>query len=123
MLEAIVAILAGSLASSSYIITRKPEARDILEKLVPYQGILGALVLFWSIRGIFRMDFDIMGIALIAAQFIVGFLLSYQLLSKYLLNRNEDVEERGIELRSKLVNYQIPAGLALIVLGVINLLF
>jgi len=123
MIESIVAILAGVLASSSYIVNRKPEASDLIEKLVPYQGAIGLLVLFWSIRGILRFSFGPIGLAMIAAQFIVGFLLSYGLLSKYVLSNNDTAEERGLEVRSKLSQYQVPAGLGLIALGVWNLFF
>ncbi len=123
MIESIVAIIAGVLASSSYIINRKPEARDIIEKLVPYQGGIGLLVLFWSIKGLFNLSFSPAYIALVGAQFIVGFLLSFGILSKYVLSRSDEAEERGLEVRSKLSHYQVPAGLVLIALGVWNLLF
>ena len=122
MLESIVAILAGVLASSSYIVNRKPEAQELIEKLVPYQGFIGLIVLFWSIRGVLRLDFGLVSMAVIAVQFVVGFLLSYGLLSKYALNRSPEAAERGLEVRSKLSHYQVPAGLALIVLGVLQLL-
>jgi len=122
-IEALVAITAGVLASASFIVNRKPEAQDIIEKLVPYQGFIGLLVLFWSIRGVLRLDFWPMEIAMTVAQFIVGFLLSYGLLSKYLLNRSDEAKERGLEVRSKLSQYQVPAGLALIALGLWNLFF
>ena len=90
MIESIVAICAGAVAASPWIIARRPGAANIIEKLVPYQGFLGLVLLFWSIMGLFKGmgSFDIIYWVRVAAQFIVGFTLSYGLLKKYILSKN-----------------------------------
>jgi len=57
-----------------------------------------------------------------AVMFIVGFLLAYGLLSKYLLEKNETAKEKGQQLRAKLVKFQVPAGVILFALGVYTLI-
>ena len=124
MLSAIIAIIGGIIAASSFIIAKKPDAKELIDKLTPYQGWIGVILTFFGVWGIINSlgHFSILGIATAAITFIVGFLLGYGLISKYLLEKNEDAKAKGQELRMKLVKYQVPAGLSLIVLGVLTLL-
>ena len=61
------------------------------------------------------------GLGVSAVEFVVGFLLAYSLISKYLLEKNETAKAKGQELRLKLTKYQVPAGVALIVLGILSI--
>lgn len=123
MLTAIISILGGLIAASSYIVSKKADAKELIDKLVPYQGWIGVVLLFWSIKNalvLFR-HFSFNGIIITIVQFIVGFLLAYSLLSQYLFSKSDEAKEKGQELRAKLVQYQVPAGIGLIVLGVLRL--
>ncbi len=124
MLSSIIAIIGGIIAASSLIVAKKPNAQELLDKLTPYQGWIGIVLLIWSIQGILASIrfFSIIGLATSAVMFIVGFLLSYALISKYLLEKNETAKEKGKQLRVKLVKYQVPAGVILIILGVLSIL-
>ncbi len=123
MLTAIVSILGGIIASSSYIVSKKSDAKELIDKLVPYQGWIGVILLIWSIKNalmLFRY-FSFNGIIITVVQFIVGFLLAYALLSQYLFSKSDEAKEKGQELRAKLVQYQVPAGIGLIILGILRL--
>lgn len=124
MLSAIIAIIGGIIAASSLIVAKKPNAQELIDKLTPYQGWIGVVLAFWGVWGIIisLSHFSIIGIALSAVEFVVGFLLGYGLISKYLLEKNETAKAKGQELRMKLTKYQVPAGIILIVLGVLSLL-
>jgi len=124
MLSAIIAILGGIIAASSLIVAKKPNAQELIDKIAPYQGWIGVVLLIWSIQGLLASiaAFSIIALATSAIMFIVGFLLAYGLLSKYLLEKNEEAKEKGQQLRLKLVKYQVPAGVVLIVLGVLSIL-
>ena len=37
----ILAIVGGLIAASSFLITKKPDAKELFEKLAPYQGFVG----------------------------------------------------------------------------------
>jgi uncharacterized membrane protein len=123
MLGAIIAILGGLIAASSLIVSKKPNAKDLLDKLVPFQGIIGVILLAWSIFGVLGLlsYFSIISLAVVVVEFIVGFLLSYGLLSKFLLSKNEAAKEKGQALRLKLTKYQVPAGVILVVLGILSI--
>ncbi len=131
LLVAIIAILGGVLAASPAIIAKKPNAKDLIDKLTPIQGWLGVILAFWGVWGIvvsllsltgFGLGW-IIGLAIAVVEFIVGFILGYGLISKYLLEKNEKAKEKGQELRLKLIKYQVPAGFILIILGVLAIIF
>ncbi len=130
MLSAIIAILGGLIATSSVIVAKKPNAAELLDKLTPFQGWIGLVLTFWGVWGIIQSFLSIgsiglawgIGLAVSAVSFIVGFLLAYSLISKYLLEKNETAKQKGQELRLKLTKYQIPAGFILIVLGILSII-
>lgn len=126
-----IAILGGLIASSSVIIAKKPNAKELIDKLTPYQGWIGVILAFWGVWGIISSVLNIgnlsltwiVSLAVAVAEFVVGFLLGYGLISKYLLEKNKMAKEKGQALRLKLTKYQIPAGLLLLALGVLWLVF
>ncbi len=128
MLKAIIAILGGIIASSSLIVSKKPNAKELIDKLVPFQGVIGVALTVFGVIGMLRLIFHIgtpgwlIGFAVAALEFIVGFLLAYSLISKYLLEKNDEAKEKGQQLRAKLVKYQVPAGVTLVILGVLSFL-
>ncbi len=131
MLSSIIAILGGILASSALIISKKPNAKELIDKLTPYQGWIGVILTFWGIWGMIQLILNIGSIGLVwgialgvsTLEFIVGFLLAYGLISKYLLEKNETAKAKGQALRLKLTKYQVPSGLTLIVLGILSFIF
>ena len=129
MIVAIIAILGGLIAASSLIVAKKPNAKELLDKLTPFQGWIGVVLTFYGVWGVISsiLNFGsigmywIIGLAISVVMFTVGFILAYGLISKYLLEKNEAAKEKGQQLRAKLVNYQVPAGIILIVLGVVSI--
>jgi len=121
-LTSLLAIVGGILASSNLIIDRQPNSRDLIEKVVPYQGIIGIALLVIGILTLLQFG-GIMSLILAAAEIIVGFLLGYGMLTQYIFNSNEAAAEKGAKVRATLIEYQVPAGLVLIVLGILNLIF
>lgn len=129
MLSAIIAIIGGLIATSSVIVAKKPNAAELLDKLTPFQGWIGLVLTFWGVWGIIQSFLNIssiglywsIGLAVSVVEFIVGFLLAYSLISKFLLEKNETAKQKGQELRLKLTKYQIPSGFILIILGVLSI--
>jgi hypothetical protein len=146
ILLAILIIVCGALAASGYIIKRKPDAQQLLNKIAPYQGILGACLALWSIWSLIdglrfllgdagkavraladmglastgKITFAVwMEIITGGIGIALGFLLAYGLISKYALSQNAAAAERGAAVQAKLVGIQIPLGAAGIVCGVL----
>ncbi|MGB1294479.1 MAG: hypothetical protein ACPG6V_03290 [Flavobacteriales bacterium] len=130
MLSALIAIVGGLIAASGFIVSKKPNAKELLDKLTPFQGWIGVVLTFWGLWGAIQLVLNIGNIGIVwiiafavyVVEFIVGFLLGYGLISKYLLEKNEQAKEKGQALRLKLTKYQIPSGMALIILGVLSII-
>jgi len=130
MLSALIAIVGGILASSSLIIAKKPNAKELIDKLTPFQGWIGLILAFWGLWGAIQLVLNIghigvvwiIGLAICVVEFAVGFVLGFGLISKYFLERSEVAKEKGQKLRLKLVNYQVPGGIILIILGILSII-
>ncbi|MDT4968258.1 MAG: hypothetical protein QOJ64_2995 [Acidobacteriota bacterium] len=126
----ILLILAGILAAASLIVQKQPNAGEMIKKLVPFQGIIGIILLLWGIYallflilpyiGLIMQFFPIRGLAAIAASLVaigLGIILGYGLISQYALSKNADAARSGEAVRAKLTGIQVPLGIAGIVLG------
>ena len=128
MFSGLITIAGGILAASALIIARKPNAKDLIDKITPYQGWIGIVMFFWGIwgvldcvRGIGSLAssplFWLFWLASSAADLVVGFLLGFGLITKYALGRNATAQARGQQLRAKLTGYQGVFGLFAIATG------
>ena len=134
MIGGLITIAGGTLAASGFIINRKPDAKELIDKLVPYMGWIGIVLFGW---GIWETLAVIRGVGLLGtatltwvfwacvafADLTVGFLLGFGLISKYTLSKNEVALAKGQALRAKLVKIQAPLGLFAIVMGALYLVW
>ncbi len=130
MLGGIITICAGILAASAFIIAKKPDAKEWIDKLTPYEGWIGMLTFVW---GVWEIIGSVTGIGMLSefplrwafwlsvgvADLLVGFVLGFKLISKYALSKNETALAKGQELRAKLTKFQIPIGFFAIAMGVL----
>ena len=134
----ILLIIGGVLAASSLIVQKQPNAREMIAKLVPFQGIIGIILLLWGLFALLfwvlpalgwmmRWNF-ISGLILLLSVLVtigLGFLLGYGLIAQHALSKNADAARSGEAIHAKLARYQIPLGLIGIGLGlwaIINIL-
>lgn len=129
MIIAIVAILGGLVAASSYIISKRPNTQGFIASVAEYKGYLGVILSLAGFFGVWRSLFHgisntggIISLALSAAEALVGFLLAYDLYKKYILSKSAKASEMGAELKRGIEQYQVPAGLILLVLGFLRLI-
>ncbi|MBN1556257.1 MAG: hypothetical protein JXA11_16070 [Phycisphaerae bacterium] len=120
----------GILAAAPLIIQKKPEAKELIEKMTPYQGFGGVILLIWGLINLIRLLINIfryqvffhLSILTFLVMFLVsialGFLMGYALISKYVLSKNETAAAKGELVRAKLSKIQIPLGIAGIALGI-----
>lgn len=134
MIGGLIPIAGGVLASSGFIISKKPNARELIDKLVPYQGWIGMVMFGWGVWETISVvtHLSMLGQAplrflfwtLVAlSDLIVGFLLGYGLITKYTFAKNETAQKKGAEVREKLVKFQAPLGLLAIVMGALYLVW
>jgi D-alanyl-lipoteichoic acid acyltransferase DltB (MBOAT superfamily) len=134
MLSGLITIAGGILAASALIVARKPNAKDLIDKLTPYQGWIGIVMFLWGIYATFTCvryigvlsDAPILwtlSLASAVADLVVGFLLGFGLITKYTLDGNPVARARGQQLRERLARYQGAFGLLAIAMGTLYILW
>lgn len=129
MIYGITLIVLSLLAVPSLFLAKRPDAKEALDKIAPYQGWIGIVFCFWGIWGIISAirtislldNFPIWWSTLMAGsvvQALLGFILGYGLISKFLLSKNDAAKEKGAQLLTKLAPVQGKLGLIGIGLGV-----
>lgn len=133
MLGGIITIAGGTLASSGFIISKKPNAKELIDKIVPYTGWIGMVMFLW---GVWELIGVVTHLGLLSshplwwtfwllagvADISVGFMLGFGLISKYALSKNQAALERGQNLRARLVPLQTILGFLAIVMGLLYIL-
>src|SRR5215831_18024604 len=129
MLAGLITICGGILAASALIIARKPNAKQLIDKLTPYQGWIGVVMFGW---GVFELLHVLSGMSLLSvrpffwvfwlasgvADLTVGFLLGFGLITKWAMSGSPQALARGQAIRAKLANYQGALGVLAICTGV-----
>ncbi len=130
MIYGITLIVLGLLASPSLLLSKKPSAKELLDKFVPYQGWTGMIFCFWGIWGIISCILDLSNglklypiwwatwLACSLAEALLGFLLGYGLIVKYVLSKNETAREKGAQMMQKLQPMQGKIGLFGVIVGI-----
>ncbi|HUU03615.1 MAG TPA: hypothetical protein VM425_19420 [Myxococcota bacterium] len=116
----------GVLGASSVIVKKKPEARELIEKLAKisgWVGVISALYGIWGVINVLRFVGMLRFLALMWLTMLVtslvfiglGFIFGYGMVTAYL---SEEAKAKGEQLRKKLVGFQIPLGYVSLVLAV-----
>jgi hypothetical protein len=127
LLTALLLILCGLIAAASFIIQKQPNAREYIDKLLPWQGwigiiacINGAGIIITSL--LHTSDRFLPSLVIGGLSFCLGFLMGYSLISHYLLHDSAEAIAKAQKMRDKLATIQIPLGLAALVVGAWGLL-
>lgn len=128
MIWGITLILLSIIAVPSLILAKKPNAKELLEKIEPYQGWIGFVFCIWGVWGVISSllsigllaTFPIWWITLLAGNVIeavLGFMLGFGLINKFVLSKAEGGEEKGNRLREKLAPKQGQLGVLGLIVG------
>jgi len=125
----LILIALGILAAPSMLLSRRPDAKEILDKITPYQGWIGLIFCIIGIIGIIQAVlglsmltfFPIRWLSWLAGgvlQASLGFLLGYGMIQKNILSKNADASEKGEALLNKLRPMQGKLGLFAVIWGI-----
>jgi len=115
-------IVGGILAISALIVAKKPDAKEWIDKLVPYQAIIGVALLavglvdFLSYIGAVlhllkgEPVHAIVWLAVMVTSILLGFLFGMPQIAKWMPNQGA-AEQKGLELSNKLAPFQVVIGL------------
>jgi hypothetical protein len=117
----------GILAIPSLIISKRPDAKELIDKITPYQGWIGAISALWGVWGVISSimnlgwlgDYPIYWITYLATaliQLALGILLGVGVLRTF--TSNEQALAKLDETVKKLAPYQGNLGIAAIIVGI-----
>jgi len=129
ILSMVIGIAGGLLAMSSLIVGKSAGAAEKLAQLAKYQGWIGLTMFVW---GIWELISCVLNMGMLAtnplsfifwiltgvADFAVGLLLGFGLISTYAFRGNAMAIQKGDALRSKLVKFQVPLGALSIIMSI-----
>jgi hypothetical protein len=133
-LNSVIVILGGILAVSGLIIANKPDAKQIIDKLTPYQALIGvgmiALSVITFVRQIsvltdmFKLNFmSALGVwCMIGTGVALGALFGMPQIVKWIPGQYS-AEQKALEFSQKVAPFQVLLGLIAIAGGLIVLLF
>jgi hypothetical protein len=128
MLYGIWLALLGVLAASNLIIARKPDAAQLIGKLAPYQGWIGAVSAVWGVFGILRCVRHIGLISLVPGYWVLwlvdsillaclGLLLGVGVFKSFI--KSPQANEKLDRVIARLAPYQGKLGVVAIAIGVV----
>ena len=128
MIYGISLILLSIIAVPSLLLSKKPNAKELLEKVAPYQGWIGVIFAIWGVWGIITAILNIgwltsapiWWITLLLGSIVeagLGFLLGYGLITGFIA-KNEEAKEKAELIRSKIAPLQGKLGVLGLVVGV-----
>ncbi len=150
MFASIMLIIGWLFACYGLIIGRAPHLKDEFDKVIPYQGVFGIILLIlglidlfyiWNLVTLFQVSvvLAILQILNLVTKFILWFVLSYGLITKYILSPKEttakdqpaetgstfkaETHEATQKIYNTLIMVQVPFGILALILGLIGLVF
>jgi len=133
LLNGLWLIVLGVLAAANLIIARKPEAKELIGKLAPYQGWIGAISALWGAWGVISAILRIGWLAHArwlmtwihwtangALLLCLGLLLGVGVLKTFI--KNPEAQAKMDQVITKLTPYQGTLGIIAIGVGVWSIL-
>jgi hypothetical protein len=116
----ILLILAGILAVSALIVAQKPDAKALIDKLTPYQALIGVGLLavglyhlIRSLKGFSDLFKSLMGFsmfAMIATAILLGFLFGMPQIAKWIPG-DSTAEQKAQQFAKKVAPFQVILGI------------
>ena len=129
MIWGITLILLSIIAVPSLLISKKPDAKELLEKVEPYQGWIGLIFCFWGAMGIITAVLNLgwltsvpnWSVTFLAGNTIstaLGIMLGSGLINKLFLSKSDVANAKATELRDKIAPKQGKIGIVGILVGI-----
>ena len=134
-LHEILLIAGGILALSAFIVAKKPDAKAMVDKLVPYQALIGVALLAVSLINMLRVGpinmfrllkiwplFGITVIGAVISGILLGFFFGMPQIAKWIPGESS-AETKATELAKKIAPLQMAVGVIALASGVLFLFY
>jgi hypothetical protein len=132
LITPILLILGSILAISGLIIAKKPDAKAMIDRLSPYQAMIGVFMLatgiWWLLRWggqLIQLDSAVLAAciwAVIAVSILLGALFGMPQIAKWIPGESP-AEQKALELSQKVAPYQVALGVIGLASAFVYLLF
>lgn len=133
LLNAVAVILGGILAVSGLILSKKPDAKRLIDALTPYQALIGVAMLGLGLvnflRGFRYLTSGAMAtfaggttLTMIAVAVLLGLLFGMPQIAKWIPG-DSSAETKALELTRKIAGFQVLLGLIGIAASLVVLLY
>lgn len=123
LINALVLIAGGILAVSGLIVAKKPDAKQLIDKLVPYQAIIGVVLLVFGVINLLRAlgnhlismvgHFPLLGLTILGmtvTSILLGFMFGMPQIAKWIPGEGA-AEQKGLLLSQRLAPFQVMIGI------------
>ncbi len=128
MIYGITLVLLSIIAVPSLVLARKPNAKELLEKIEPYQGYIGLIFCLWGVWGIITAVLNlgwlftapIWWVTLLAGSLVealLGFMLGFVLISKLFMDKKPKAKDKLAALRERIAPKQGKLGILGVFVG------
>ena len=130
----VLGILAGILAAAALIVSKKPDAKGLIDKLTPFQALIGVGLMAVSLINFLRMLgsisiilryatlFGVAFLSMVGAGFLLGALFGMPQITKWIPGESS-AEQKALELSRKVAPYQVTLGVISLIASLITLLY
>lgn len=135
LLNMLALIAGGILAVSGLIIAKKPDAKQVIDKLVPYKALIGVAMLalgvvhllwwFGNHLLMFLSNVPLFGLTILGmtvTSILLGFLFGMPQIAKWMPGEG-DTEKKAMELSRRLAPFQVILGIVGLVSALLALLY
>jgi hypothetical protein len=134
VINALLVIVGGTLAISGLIIANKPDAKQLIDKLVPFQALIGvAMIAFGVINlvrllayltDLFRLNamFALAVWCMLGTSIVLGALFGMPQIVKWIPGESS-AEQKALQLTQKVAPFQVILGLVALASSVLYLLY
>ncbi len=134
LINIILGVLGGLLAAAALIISKKPDAKQYIDKLAAYQAFIGVGLIALSVINFFRV-LDLLSVlfkvaflfsasflAMVGSGILLGALFGMPQIAKWIPGESS-AEQKAVELSKKVAPYQVLLGVISLVSSLIVLLY
>jgi hypothetical protein len=134
VLNAVAVLLGGVLAISGLIIAKKPDAKAMIDKLTPYQALIGVAMVFLGVinfvrilpylTDVFKVNllFAAATLSMIGVSVVLGALFGMPQIAK-MIPGDSSAEQKALDLAQKVAPFQVLLGLIGIAASLLFLLY
>lgn len=133
MVTSFILIIWWIFACYGLIVSKIKSIKDEFDAIIPYQGVAWILLIFFFLKDLLSIGATIalfsdapllalLQVIAIITKLVLWFVLTYGLITKYVLTSDSDTKEKTDKMYNSLTLVQVPFGIIAICIGLLGLI-